>query len=37
MIKRMVKATGHHDSVDVLPKLTSLVDGKRRLVERPLR
>ena len=35
MIKRTVKATAHHDSVHELPKLTSLVDGKRSLVERP--
>ena len=35
MIERTVKATAHHDSVHELPKLTSLVDGKRRIVERP--
>ena len=35
MIKRTVKATAHHDSVHELPKLTSLVDGKRRIVEHP--
>ena len=35
MIERTVKATAHHDSVHELPKLTSLVGGKRRLVERP--
>ena len=35
MIKRTVKAAAHHDSVHELPKLTSLIDGKRRLVERP--
>ena len=35
MIDRTVKASARHDSVHELPKLTSLVDGKRRLVERP--
>ena len=35
MIKRTVKATAHHDSVHELPKLTSLVDGQRRIVEHP--
>ena len=35
MIERTVKATAHHDSVHQLPKLTSLIDGKRRIVEHP--
>ena len=35
MIEGTVKATAHHDAVHELPKLTSLVDGKRRIVERP--
>ena len=35
MIERTVKETAHHDSVHQLPRLTSLIDGKRRLVERP--
>ena len=35
MIEGTVKATAHHDSVHELPKLTSLVDGKRRIVEHP--
>ncbi len=35
MIERTVKASAHHDAVHSLPKLTSLVDGKRRIVERP--
>ena len=35
MIEGTVKSTAHHDAVHELPKLTSLVDGKRRIVERP--
>ena len=35
MIEGTVKATAHHDAVHELPKLTSLVDGKRRIVEHP--
>jgi uncharacterized protein (DUF2252 family) len=35
MIEGTVKSTAHHDAVHELPKLTSLVDGKRRIVEHP--
>ena len=35
MIEGTVKATAHHDSIHELPKLTALVDGKRRIVEHP--
>jgi uncharacterized protein (DUF2252 family) len=35
MIEGTVKATAHHDAVHELPKLTSLVDGTRRIVEHP--
>jgi uncharacterized protein (DUF2252 family) len=35
MIKGTVKATTHHDAIHELPKLTAVVDGKRRIVERP--
>ena len=35
MIEGTVKSTAHHDSVHELPKLTTLVDGKRRIEERP--
>jgi uncharacterized protein (DUF2252 family) len=30
-----VKAAAHHDAVDELPKLTEVVDGARRIVDRP--
>ncbi len=35
MIEGTVKSTAHHDSLHELPKLTTLVDGKRRIVEHP--
>jgi uncharacterized protein (DUF2252 family) len=35
MLAGAVKATAHHDAVHELPKLTTLVDGKRRIVEHP--
>jgi uncharacterized protein (DUF2252 family) len=35
MIKGTVKSTAHHDAVHELPKLTTLVDGQRRIAERP--
>jgi uncharacterized protein (DUF2252 family) len=35
MIKGTVKSTAHHDAVHELPKLTTLVDGERRITERP--
>ena len=35
MLEGTVKSTAHHDAVHELPKLTTLVDGKRRIVERP--
>jgi uncharacterized protein (DUF2252 family) len=35
MIHGTVKATAHHDAIHELPKLTEIVDGKRRIVERP--
>ena len=35
MIEGTVKSTAHHDAVHELPKLTTLVDGKRQLVEHP--
>jgi uncharacterized protein (DUF2252 family) len=35
MIAGTVKSTAHHDAVHELPKLTTIVDGTRRLVEHP--
>ncbi len=35
MIEGTVKSTAHHDAVHELPKLTELVDGKRRIVLHP--
>ena len=35
MLEGTVKSTAHHDAVHELPKLTTLVDGKRRIVEHP--
>ena len=35
MLEGTVKSTAHHDAVHELPKLTALVDGKRRIVEHP--
>jgi uncharacterized protein (DUF2252 family) len=35
MIKGTVKSTAHHDAVHELPKLTTLIDGERRITERP--
>ena len=35
MIQGTVKSTAHHDAIHELPKLTTLVDGGRRLVEHP--
>jgi uncharacterized protein (DUF2252 family) len=35
MIEGTVKSTAHHDAVHELPKLTAIVDGQRRIVERP--
>ena len=35
MIEGTVKSTAHHDAVHELPKLTALVDGKRRIVRAP--
>ena len=35
MIEGTVKSTAHHDAIHELPKLTALVDGKRRIVEHP--
>jgi len=35
MLAGTVKSTAHHDAVHELPKLTTLVDGKRRIVEHP--
>jgi uncharacterized protein (DUF2252 family) len=35
MIETAVRAAAHHDSIHELPKLTSVVDGTRRIVDRP--
>jgi hypothetical protein len=35
MIEGTVKATAHNDAVHKLPKLTLIIDGTRRIVERP--
>ena len=35
MIEAAVRSASHHDSIHELPKLTAIVDGKRRIVERP--
>ena len=35
MIEAAVQSAAHHDSIHELPKLTAVVDGKRRIVDRP--
>jgi uncharacterized protein (DUF2252 family) len=35
MIEAAVRSASHHDSIHELPKLTAIVDGKRRIVDRP--
>jgi len=35
MIETAVRSAAHHDSVHDLPKLTAIVDGTRRIVDRP--
>jgi uncharacterized protein (DUF2252 family) len=35
MIETALRAAAHHDSLHELPKLTALVDGRRRIVDRP--
>ena len=35
MIEGTVKSTAHHDAIHELPRLTTIVDGARRLVEHP--
>ena len=35
MLEETVKSTAHHDAIHELPKLTAIVDGKRRIVEHP--
>ena len=35
MIEAAVHSASHHDSIHELPKLTAIVDGKRRIVDRP--
>jgi hypothetical protein len=35
MLEGTVKSTAHHDAIHELPKLTAIVDGKRRIVEHP--
>ena len=35
LIEGTVKSTAHHDAVHELPKLTTVVDGERRLTEHP--
>jgi len=35
MIESTVKSASHHDSLHELPKLTAVVDGHRRIVDRP--
>ena len=35
MIQGTVKSTAHHDAIHELPKMTAVVDGARRIVERP--
>ena len=35
MLASTVKSTAHHDALHELPKLTTLVDGHRRIVEHP--
>jgi uncharacterized protein (DUF2252 family) len=35
MIHGTVKSAAHHDALHELPKLTALIDGTRRIVERP--
>jgi uncharacterized protein (DUF2252 family) len=35
MIEGTVKSTAHHDAIHELPKLTTLVDGERRITEHP--
>jgi uncharacterized protein (DUF2252 family) len=35
MIETAVRAAAHHDSLHELPKLTEVIDGRRRIVDRP--
>src|SRR6476620_11702565 len=35
MIEAAVHSASHHDSIHELPKLTAIVDGRRRIVDRP--
>ena len=35
MIETAVKSAAHHDSLHELPKLTAVIDGNRRIVDRP--
>ena len=35
MIESAVHSATHHDSIHELAKLTAIVDGKRRIVDRP--
>ena len=35
MIETALRSAAHHDSLHELPKLTALVDGRRRIVDRP--
>ena len=35
MIETAVKSAAHHDAMHELPKLTSMVDGQRRIVDHP--
>ena len=35
MIEAAVHSAAHHDSLHELPKLTELVDGRRRIIDRP--
>ena len=35
MIEAAVHSASHHDSIHELAKLTAIVDGKRRIVDRP--
>lgn len=35
MIETAVRSAAHHDSLHELPKLTSVVDGRRRIVDHP--
>jgi uncharacterized protein (DUF2252 family) len=35
MIEAAVRSAAHHDSLHELPKLTEVIDGRRRIVDRP--